>query len=133
MFTKLIENFLTEEECDLLINLGIESNLQKMTSVKVVNGNVIEDAVLNQYTNKRMGCYFSGDELNTEPFNTINKKIIDTINSIKIYNNITYTSIPKYTFNKYDVGDFLTIHQDTHETKYGATITVVLQLNDNYD
>jgi predicted 2-oxoglutarate/Fe(II)-dependent dioxygenase YbiX len=133
MFVKLIENFLTKNECDNLIEFGLNSNLQKMTSVKVVNGLVIEDAVINEYTNKRLGSYFLSNELNDTKFNNINERIINILNKLKIYNNVVYTSIPKYTFNQYNVGDFLTIHQDSHETKYGATTTVLIQLNDDYD
>lgn len=133
MYSQLIENFITNEECEILIKLGLHNNLQKMTSVRVVNGNVIETEEINEHTNKRMGCYFSGNQLDILPFSNITERIVNTLNKLKIYNNVVYTSIPKYTFNQYNVGDFLTIHQDNHEIKYGATTTVVIQLNDDYD
>jgi predicted 2-oxoglutarate/Fe(II)-dependent dioxygenase YbiX len=54
-------------------------------------------------------------------------------NELNPYNGIVYNGVPKYSFNRYGVGDFLDYHSDNHEILNGATITFVIQLNDDYD
>jgi hypothetical protein len=132
MFTKFIENFLTDDLCDRLIQMGLETELVTMTSAKIVNGKVVGDSKVNLYDNKRRGSYFDGDILNDKPFLDITNKLINTINELKPFNGIEYTGISKYTFNEYSSGDFLNWHKDSHEVIYGATSTIIIQLNDNY-
>ena len=59
--------------------------------------------------------------------------IISLSNELNPYNGIIYNGVPKYSFNRYGEGDFLDWHPDNHEILNGATITFVVQLNDNYD
>lgn len=131
MFTLFIEDFLTKDECDYIIKLGISSGLEKMTSSKFVNG-VYTEVSINETTNKRMGCYLTNDKLNDPVIQTISDKTISTLNELKIFKGITYSAIPKYSFNQYSENDFLDWHADLHEIMYGATTTVIFQLNDSY-
>jgi hypothetical protein len=131
MFTLFIDNFLTNEECESIIQLGKDSGLQKMSSSKFVNGVHVETAI-NEDTNKRMGCYLVDDVLHLPIIQSISTKVIHTLNELKIFNGLTYSHIPKYSFNQYSKNDFLDWHSDLHEIQYGATITTIFQLNDSY-
>jgi predicted 2-oxoglutarate/Fe(II)-dependent dioxygenase YbiX len=131
MFFKFVENFLTKEECNQIIELGESMSLVQMTSSKIVNGKVIESN-LEYSGNQRKGCYFVDDTLSLPLIETINKKIVTLSNDLKPFNSIQYTTIPKYSFNRYDSGDFLEWHEDRHEIINGATITYIIQLNDDY-
>lgn len=132
MTTTFIENFLSDELCDTLIDMGLQTELTAMTSVKVVNGKVVENRDVDLYNNKRRGSYFIDDILTDKVFVSLSNKIINTLNELKLFNGIQYTNISKYTFNEYTSGDFLNWHKDSHEVMYGATSTVIIQLNDNY-
>lgn len=132
MFFKFVENFLTKEECNQIIELGESMSLIQMTSSKIVNGKVIESN-LEYSGNQRKGCYFVDDTLSLPLLESINKRIISLSNDLKPFNSIEYTTIPKYSFNRYDSDDFLEWHEDRHEIITGATITYIIQLNSNYD
>lgn len=132
MFTKYIENFLTHRECDDLIRIGESCELQSMKSSKIVNGKVVDQNL--QYSgNKRMGCYFIDDMLKMPILENISDKIIALSNSLNPFKSIEYIGVPKYSFNKYSDGDFLDWHEDKHEIINGATITYIIQLNDDYE
>lgn len=132
MFTKYIENFLTTEECESLISLGESIGLIQMKSSLVVNGKVIGEN-MSYEGNKRMGCYFTDDLLQLPLISNLSNKIINLSNDLNPFNGITYNGVPKYSFNRYGKGDFLDWHPDSHEVINGATITYIIQLNDNYD
>lgn len=132
MFTKYIENFLTSDECDEIIKLGESNNLIEMKSSLIVNGKVLTQNT-GYEGNKRMGTYFSNESLNSPMLINLTNKIINLSNELNPYNGIVYSGVSKYSFNKYKVGDFLDWHSDIHETMAGATITFIIQLNDNYD
>jgi predicted 2-oxoglutarate/Fe(II)-dependent dioxygenase YbiX len=104
-----------------------------MHSSKVVNGKVITQDVLKLDDNKRKGSYYFEDEMLEPIFTSLTDTLLKLINSLKIFNGIEYNGISKYTFNQYDGGDFLNWHKDSHEIINGATITIIIQLNDNYD
>ena len=131
MFTKYIENFLTEEECKSIIDLGNSTELIQMKSSYFVNGKLISEN-LEYKGNKRMGSYFTDELLDLPILKTITNKIISLSNELNPYNGIIYNGVPKYSFNRYGEGDFLDWHPDNHEILNGATITFVIQLNDNY-
>ena len=132
MFYKFIDNFLTIDECNFIIDLGNSIGLKKMTSSKFVNG-VYTETALNEYTNKRMGCYFVNDILRLSKVKAITNKTITKLNELKPFNGIEYIGVPKYSFNRYSNGDFLDWHSDSHEIMYGASSTVIFQLNENYE
>jgi hypothetical protein len=132
MFYKFIENFLSKEECDFIISTGEDNGLHQMKSATIVNGMVVETNS-DWDGNKRMGGYFKDDLLLDSRIKSISDKILSISNKIHPFNGITYTSIPKYSFNRYSSGDFLDWHKDAHEIIGGATITLIIQLNDNYE
>jgi predicted 2-oxoglutarate/Fe(II)-dependent dioxygenase YbiX len=132
MFIKYIENFLTPIECDEIIKIGNSNELIQMKSSQFVNGILVKEN--SDYAgNKRMGCYFTNEHLQTPIIKTLSDKIIKLSNELSPYNGIQYNRVPKYSFNKYEVGDFLDWHSDSHEIIKGATITYVIQLNDEYE
>ena len=132
MFIKYIENFLTDEECDTLISIGSSNNLTQMKSSLVVNGKVLEENV-DYNGNKRMGCYFVDELLEILLIKNLSNKIIELSNKLNPFNGVIYNGIPKYSFNRYGDGDFLDWHPDSHEIINGATITCIIQLNDDYN
>jgi predicted 2-oxoglutarate/Fe(II)-dependent dioxygenase YbiX len=133
MFYHLIENFITKDECEFLIKEGLSQGLIEMKSSKIVNGVLYGENLSDTKNNKRKGTYFFGETLINQEFVKLSNKILDTVNGLKIYNGIEYDRIRGYSFNEYSPGDFLTWHKDSHEILYGATITLIIQLNDNYD
>jgi Rps23 Pro-64 3,4-dihydroxylase Tpa1-like proline 4-hydroxylase len=132
MFYKFIENVLSKEECDFIISIGEDNGLRQMKSVTIVNGMMMED-VHDWDGNKRMGGYFKDDILLDSRIKSISDKILLISNQLNPFNGIRYTSIPSYSFNRYSSGDFLNWHKDSHEIMHGATITFIIQLNDNYE
>ena len=128
-----VQNVLTSEECKLLIERGLQTDLQIMHSSKIVNGKVVKQDILKLDDNKRKGSYYFEDEMKEPNFTSLTDTLVSIINSTKIFNGIEYISIPKYTFNQYDGGDFLNWHKDSHEIINGATATIIIQLNDNYE
>ena len=132
MFYKLIENFLSKKECEYLIDLGESISLMPMKSSKFINGKLVDSG--KEYAgNKRMGSYFVDTTLLKPEVKSISEKVLTLSNQLSPYNGLTYNSIPKYSFNRYSDGDFLDWHEDRHEILNGATITHIIQLNDNYD
>jgi len=132
MFTKFIEEFLSKEECDYLIKLGESKNLIDMKSSKFLNEKMINQN-LEYVGNKRKGCYFINETLEDEFIISLTNKIITISNNTTPFKSIKYENVLKYSFNKYSNGDFLNWHEDKHEIMGGATITIILQLNDNYE
>jgi predicted 2-oxoglutarate/Fe(II)-dependent dioxygenase YbiX len=132
MFSKYIENFLNSDECESIIQLGNSIGLETMKSSRIINGKV-ESENTEYAGNKRMGCYFSNELLDTSLLSSISNKIIELSNNMNPFKGIIYNAIPKYSFNRYSMGDFLDWHPDMHEVLGGATITFIIQLNDEYD
>ena len=134
MYNKLIENFLTPTECNELIELGKKTNLQSLTSVtKDKDGNFVAQDDYVDY-NKRKGSYFLNDDISsTNILSELANRTIKLLNELKPFKNGNYTNVDKFTFNEYSEGDFLKLHRDYHEIEFGATMTIIYQLNDNYD
>jgi PKHD-type hydroxylase len=132
MYNLYVEDFLTNSECEELINGIKQTELKPMSSSKIVNGVLIDEAV-NEYTNKRKGTYITGPTIGDIKYQSLTKKLISFVNNEKIFNGVEYIGISKYTFNQYGKGDFLDWHKDSHEIMYGATLTIIIQLNDDYD
>jgi len=132
MFIKYIEDFLTKEECQSIIDLGCSLGLTKMKSSLIINGELIGEN-MDYDGNKRMGGYFTNKMLDLPLIKNVSDKIIDLSNKLNPFKGISYVGVPKYSFNQYGVGDFLDWHPDTHEIINGATITYIIQLNDDYE
>jgi hypothetical protein len=133
MYHLLIEDFLTTGECNFLIERGLSENLIEMKSTKIVNGVVIDENITDTYNNRRKGTYFVNEALLEDKLKDLTTKLLNKINELKILNGIQYDGVPKYSFNEYSKDDFLNWHKDSHEIMYGATITIIIQLNDNYE
>lgn len=133
MYNLLIEDFLTKEECEYLIERGLSETLIEMKSSKVVNNVVVYENLTDTSNNKRKGTYFVDDILKEEKISELSNRIVSKLNELKIINGVEFNGVPKFSFNEYSKGDFLNWHKDSHEIIYGATITVIIQLNDNYE
>ncbi len=131
MFTRYIEDFLTKEECQSIIKLGESVGLERMNSSLLVNGKLVRENI-EYKENKRMGGYFINETLEVPLLKYLSNKIIDLSNQINPYKGITYKDVKKYSFNRYSAGDFLGWHSDDHEVLGGATITYIIQLNEDY-
>lgn len=132
MFHTLIEGVLTKEECNHFIEKGLHQGLIEMKSSKIVNGVVYNENITDTKNNKRKGTYFIDETLKDNDLVDLSNKILEIINGLKIYNSIEFNGIPKYSFNEYSKGDFLNWHKDSHEIINGATITLIIQLNEDY-
>jgi predicted 2-oxoglutarate/Fe(II)-dependent dioxygenase YbiX len=132
MFTKYIENFLSNDECDHIISLGESVGLNPMKSTHIENGKIIE-ANIEYSGNKRMGGVFKNEMLEIPIIKNLSNKIINLSNQLNPFKGILYNEIPKYSFNKYEIDDFLYWHSDGHEILNGATLTYLIQLNDDYE
>lgn len=129
----LIEDFLSKDECEFIINRGHSENLMEMKSSKIVNNVIIYEKVEDLKNNKRRGTYFIGETLREEKLKCLSDKILNKVNDLKLVNGLYYDGIPKYSFNEYTKDDFLNWHKDSHEILLGATLTIIIQLNDNYE
>lgn len=124
-----IENFLTNNECDRIIELGTSIGL---TDAKTVyENNKFQNKLLDTSFNKRKISYIVNSDLKL--LTDITTKILKCVNDYKFFNNIMYTNIRSYSFNKYTEGDFLNWHHDEHEIFEGATITLVIELSDEFE
>lgn len=132
MFTKYIENFLSNDECNDIIILGESIGLNPMKSTRIENGKII-DANITYRGNKRTGGFFKDEMLEIPIIKNLSDKIINLSNELNPFKGIKYNGIPKYSFNKYEIGDFLDWHSDGHEILNGATLTYLIQLNDDYE
>ena len=125
-----IERFLSFEECDRIIELGISVGLENAaTTYKKDNFDTTE---IDEDFNKRKISYIHDAEL--EKVKDITEKILLKINENPVFNNIHYTDIFSYSFNKYTEGDFLNWHEDKAEITFNdATLTIAIQLNEDYE
>ena len=132
MYNHFIKEFLSVNECNELINKGLNTNLESMKSSKFINGKLVQEEELDEKINKRKGSYIEGEELNEDTFKKLTSKLITLTNELKIFNGISYVDVSKYSFNLYNEGDFLYWHKDNHEILFGATLTIIIQLNEDY-
>jgi len=133
MYNKFIPNFLTEEECDKIIELGKQTDLKRLKSVTYKNGKS-HDTVNEDGLHRRSGSYFGKDDIkNIYELKSLTDIVINKLNELDIYSNGKFKTIEKYTFNEYGYGDYLNEHSDLHEIELGATLTIIYQLNDSYE
>ena len=133
MYNKFIPNFLTKEECDKIIELGKKTNLQRLKSVTWKDGKTEYSDNEDGY-HKRSGSYFGKDDIkNIQELKSLTNNVIKKLNKLNIYSNGKFNTIEKYTFNEYVYGDYLNEHSDLHEIELGATLTVIYQLNNEYE
>lgn len=119
-----IHNFLSVEKCDEILEISSNFNLMDAPTSYDTNKKVREE-ILD--FNKRQIAYVK-DKL----FLELSTKILNKLNELNIFNGINYNTIGNYSFNKYSINDFLNYHYDGAEIDNGATITLVVELSDNY-
>ena len=125
MYYKLIQNVLTDVECDEII----EHSLKNYNLEDVVTTTDLKTYYVDYTFNKRRGVKFIDNELSN-----LQNKILKIINKERIFSGLIYDKISYFLFNEYKETDFLNYHNDGDEIKNrAATITVVIQLNDNYE
>lgn len=136
MYNRFIENFFSKQECEDIIEFSKTKKLIKLTSVYIDKDNnfISHKEEDEENKNRRNGTMYSESEIiKTPSLKKIYDRTIQYINDEPPYKGMSCDGIPKFTFNKYEKGDYLNHHFDGHEIELGATITIIYQLNDNYD
>jgi predicted 2-oxoglutarate/Fe(II)-dependent dioxygenase YbiX len=124
MYHKLIKNILTDNDCDEIIDYSLKNYILK----DVITTNLKTDYIDYSF-NKRKGVKFKDNK-----FVDLENKILTIVNTEKIFSGVIYDQIPDFLFNQYKETDFLNYHNDRDEIiKNAATLTVIVQLNDNYE
>ena len=127
MFTRLIENFVSNELCDEIIEFGKTLNLDYISTYNYKTNKEQFDTSFN----KRKGVRFeTSDFLKIEKFND---DVYNVLNGLRLYEGVFYDNIPSFLFNSYEETHFLNYHADNREIEDGATVTTLLQLNDDYE
>ncbi len=121
-----IKNFLNYEECDFIIELLHSFNFKPAKAI--YEGNIIESFDLH----KREIAHLKSYDFN-DVFKNLSDNILNKINSLNIFKGLKYDNIVKFDFSKYSEKDYINHHIDSDEINHGATITVVLELSNNYD
>jgi predicted 2-oxoglutarate/Fe(II)-dependent dioxygenase YbiX len=119
-----ILNFLSIEECDTILKISENFDFKDAPTSSNINKHIRDE---NFDFNKRKITYID-DIL----FLELSTKILNKLNELNIFNGISYNTIGNYSFNKYSINDFLNYHYDGAEIDNGATITLVIELSDNY-
>jgi predicted 2-oxoglutarate/Fe(II)-dependent dioxygenase YbiX len=119
-----IKNFLTIEECNLILEMTNNIEFTNATTTYTDKKDINNE---NLKFNKRKIKYIESKELPE-----LTDKILNEINKLKLFNGIKYTEITSYSFNKYSDNDFLNYHIDSAEINIGGTITIILELCDDY-
>jgi Rps23 Pro-64 3,4-dihydroxylase Tpa1-like proline 4-hydroxylase len=113
-YIKIIENVLTYDECNKLIQLSNDHNYQIINETTRLNQRtMIDDAIFASNLLKKLDIYIP-----------------------KIYNNMIFDSInPRLRFLKYTKGDYFERHKDNSYYNNGkiSLITILIYLNDNYN
>ena len=110
MYTNFIENFLTNDECNDIINNNKNSTIPVLNFNSELERNVKMVEYLPELTDR----------------------IITKINSLNV-SNIIYNNIQYYIFNQYKSNNELSLHSDSSEVSRGGTLTILIQLNENYE
>lgn len=124
MYYKFIENVLTDTECDTIIS----HSLQTYDLVDIKTTTYAGITFLDTNFNKRKGWRFKDNN-----FSNLENKILKIVNEEKIFSGLVYDEIPDFLFNQYKETDFLNYHNDGAEIEKGRTLTIIIQLNDDYD
>jgi predicted 2-oxoglutarate/Fe(II)-dependent dioxygenase YbiX len=119
-----ILNFLSVKECDDILKISKNFEFtEALTTYEI-------DKTINAKDfnfNKRKITYIA-----ETLFSELSIKILNKLNELNIFNGIIYNTTDEYSFNKYSTNDFLNYHYDGAEIAKGATITLIIELSDNY-
>jgi predicted 2-oxoglutarate/Fe(II)-dependent dioxygenase YbiX len=128
---KIIPNFLTKEECDILLNFSLE-NLKLEPSQVMLNKNDEFGIGKNRKSNQQFYPYYEKFPFLLEKINNI----VENYVQIKGYD-LEYKK-EEFQFTEYKVGDYFNWHTDSSYHSKDTTIanrycSIVIQLNDEYD
>lgn len=127
---KEIDNFLTLDECNILINY-MENTPNIMEQSMVDKGTFIDFGKINLIDRNSKQCWISGKDLNI--VKEIQRRIRSYINIDG--NNGTNYMQEKLQLVKYTPGGFFKAHYDEKKTlfhKYNRDATFLIYLNDNF-
>jgi predicted 2-oxoglutarate/Fe(II)-dependent dioxygenase YbiX len=120
-----IKNFLSNEECDEIVKKSESFEFQQART----SYTKIKDVANEKLNFNKRKIYYTPSDF----FPELSEKILYKLGELNLLNGIKYTSIPGYSFNQYIKDDFLNYHIDGDEIDHGATITLVLELSDNFE
>ena len=123
VFIKQINNFLTKEECDFIINKGIHDSTLKESEIYTDKTGSVIDYKLR----KSKQSYLDLPEIKERIFNYIS-------NEIKIKGKKLKELEKKFHFLKYDIDSHFNWHTDSNDTNINQRFcTIVIQLNEDYE
>lgn len=114
---KVVENFLTDDECD-----NILSKYKKELSLSIAE-------VYGGISKNRKSLIGWVDDLGD-----VNDRLIDLLKSTYNINGMEVTGLGPFQFTEYKVGDYFDWHSDRNSEMYKDRFTsTVIQLNNNYE
>jgi len=113
---QVIENFLSQEECDFILNKY--KNELILSEAQVANGD---------YKSRKSSVGWI-DELNG-----VNNRLTDLLKTSYNIRGIEVTGLGPFQFTEYKVGEYFDWHSDRSREYYrDRFVSIVIQLNDNY-
>jgi PKHD-type hydroxylase len=113
---QVIENFLSQEECDFILNKY--KNELILSEAQVANGD---------YKSRKSSVGWI-DELNG-----VNNRLTDLLKTSYNIRGIEVTGLGPFQFTEYKVDDYFDWHSDRSRDYYrDRFVSIVIQLNDNY-
>ena len=113
---KTFENFLSQEECDFILNKY--KNELILSEARVANGD---------YKSRKSSVGWI-DELNG-----VNNRLTDLLKTSYNIRGIEVTGLGPFQFTEYKVGEYFDWHSDRSREYYrDRFVSMVIQLNDNY-
>jgi len=113
---KVVENFLTDEECDYILNKY--KNELKLSEAQVTNGN---------YKSRKSSVGW------IDNLNDVNERLTDLLKKSYNINGMEVTGLGLFQFTEYKVGEYFDWHTDRIGEIYrDRFVSTVILLNDNY-
>jgi hypothetical protein len=129
---KIILNFLTKEECELLLDFSLKNFTLEDAEVLTKDKNNPDKSIINQSRKSSVGYY---PYYETFPFllEKLQSAVEENIN-IKGYDFEYKNELPQFT--EYKVGEYFNWHMDVQYSESHASTrhcSMVIQLNDEYE
>jgi predicted 2-oxoglutarate/Fe(II)-dependent dioxygenase YbiX len=114
---KVIENFLSRDECLSILNICKETI--NLSNAKVIGGNPKE---------RKSSVGWIND------LGYVNERLKNVLRDSYFFNGMEVTGLGPFQFTEYKVGEFYGWHTDRDSTTFSDRFTsTVIQLNDDYD
>lgn len=130
---KIIHNFLTKKECELLLNFSLENFTLEPSEVMKDEKNNTDEHIISKQRKSSQKFY---PYYNDYPFllDKINN-LVETYIQVKGHD-LDYKKEP-FQFTEYKIGDYFNWHTDSNYKSKDSTIasrycSLVIQLNDEY-